>query len=76
MRTSIEAAGAELVFLPPYSPDLSPIELMFSKVKTQTRRVEARTKTTVSEAIRVALEAVRPEDCTGWFQHCLSPQYL
>lgn len=76
VRTSIEATGAELVFLPPYSPDLSPIELMFSKVKTQTRRVEARTKTTVSEAIRVALESVRPEDCTGWFQHCLSPQYL
>lgn len=76
VRTSIEATGAQLVFLPPYSPDLSPIELMFSKVKSQTRRLEARSKTTVSEAIRVALEAVRPKDCAGWFQHCLFPQCL
>lgn len=74
VRVLIEARGAELVFLPPYSPDLNPIELMFSKLKAVTRRLGERTKAGVIEAIGVALKAVQPSDCQGWFEHARSPQ--
>ncbi|MBZ9753641.1 transposase [Deinococcus sp. HMF7604] len=76
VRVLIEAHGAELIFLPPYSPDLNPIELMFSKLKAVVRRLGARTKTGVLTAIRTALDAVTLADCQGWFQHALFPQCL
>ncbi|MBZ9749696.1 transposase [Deinococcus sp. HMF7604] len=76
VRALIEAQGAVLVFLPPYSPDLNPIEMMFSKLKAETRRLEARTRTTASDAIHCAVHAVRPSDCAGWFKHCRYPQWL
>ena len=67
VRTSMEVTGAELVFLPPYAPDLSPIELMFSKVKTQKRRLEARTSVPdilpSSRAWRVKWRAQQPDQC-------------
>ncbi|MVN88509.1 hypothetical protein GO986_17350 [Deinococcus sp. HMF7620] len=72
----IEVHGAELIFLPPYSPDRNPIELMFSKLKAVVRRLEARTKTGVLTAIRTALNGVTLADCQGWFQHALFPQCL
>ena len=66
----IEAAGAELWFLPPYSPDLNPIEKMWSKVKAYLRRVKARTETALNNAVAAALETVTPGDAAAWFAHC------
>ena len=66
----IEARGAELVFLPSYSPDLNPIEEAFSKIKAIVRKVGARTREALVGAIAEALSAVTPEDAAGWFRHC------
>lgn len=66
----IEAAGAELWYLPPYSPDLNPIELMWSKVKELLRAAKARTEQELHDAIAKALSAVSSNDAKGWFQHC------
>lgn len=67
---AIEATGAEVWFLPPYSPDLSPIELMWSKVKSSLRKTAARTKDALSQAIGQALRTVDAADAAGWFAHC------
>jgi transposase len=64
---AIEAAGAHVVFLPPYSPDLTPIEEMFSKVKGAMRSAAARTKEAVYAAFASALHDVTLEDIAGWF---------
>jgi len=66
----IEQAGAKLCFLPPYSPDLNPIEKMWSKVKTFLRAQKARTEEELFQAIRLALETVTPKDVEGWFRSC------
>jgi transposase len=66
----IQARGCELLFLPAYSPDLSPIEETFSKVKTFLRRVGARTREALQEAICQALLTVTAQDAHGWFRHC------
>jgi transposase len=66
----IRAAGAEVRFLPAYSPDLNPIELMFSKVKEALRSAEARAVDALIEAMGVALRAVEASDIIGWFGHC------
>jgi len=66
---AIEAVGAEVWYLPPYSPDFNPIELMWSKVKNLLRSFAARTKRTLITAIGKALNAVTPEDTQGWFAH-------
>lgn len=66
----IESVGASVLFLPPYSPDFSPIEEAFSKIKTILRRIEARTQETLVEAIGQALDAVSRRDALGWFSHC------
>jgi transposase len=65
----IEARGADLVFLPSYSPDLNPIEEAFSKIKQLVRKVGARGREELVEAIGRALAAVTTEDCAGWFAH-------
>ena len=65
----IEARGAELLFLPPYSPDLNPIEEAFSKIKGIVRKAGARTREALVETIGRALDAVTPEDAAGWFGH-------
>lgn len=70
VRELIEARGAELVFLPSYSPDLNPIEEAFSKIKAILRKVGARTREALVEAMAEALAAVTPEDARGWFRHC------
>jgi transposase len=70
VRELIEGRGAELVFLPSYSPDLNPIEEAFSKMKAILRKAGARTKETLLEAMAEALCAVTPEDAAGWFRHC------
>ena len=69
VRELIEARGAELWFLPSYSPDLNPIEEAFSKVKALLKKAAARTKEALIEAISEALGAVTPEDARGWFVH-------
>lgn len=74
VRELVEATGALLVYLPPYSPDLNPIESMFSKLKAALRALAARTREGVLEALRQALDAVTPSDAQGWFQHVLSLQ--
>ena len=66
---AIEAVGAVAWYLPPYSPDLNPIELMWSKVKSLLRSFAARTKKTLLTAIGKALNAVTPKDAQGWFAH-------
>jgi transposase len=66
----IEAAGAEALFLPPYSPDLNPIEKMWSKVKASLRRQEARTPEQLDQAIAVALAEVTAKDAASWFASC------
>jgi transposase len=68
--TLIEKAGAEVRFLPAYSPDLNPIELMWSKVKALLRKAQARNHPDLLAAIASALRAVTPQDALGWFAHC------
>jgi transposase len=70
VRKLIESAGASVLFLPPYSPDFSPIEEAFSKIKAILRSIEARTQETLVEAIAQALDAVSRRDALGWFAHC------
>ena len=69
VRDLIEARGADLLFLPSYSPEMNPIEEAFSKIKTLVRKVGARTCEALVEAIGRALAAVTPEDAAGWFAH-------
>ena len=66
----IEQAGATLRFLPPYSPDLNPIEKMWSKVKTCLRATKARTEEELYRAIGMAVRTVTPQDAEGWFRSC------
>jgi transposase len=68
-RAAIEAQGAHLWYLPPYSPDLNPIEEAFSKVKTFLRTAAPRTLAEHSTAIWAALRTISPQDATGWFAH-------
>jgi transposase len=70
VREIVEEAGCELVYLPPYSPDLNPIERAFSKVKGLVRKAEARTREALIEAIGRALDAVANRDAHGYFGHC------
>lgn len=62
--------GASVLWLPPYSPDFSPIELMWSKVKAALRAAKARTREELEQALVAALKLVAPADCEGWFKHC------
>ena len=71
--TLIESAGAKVVFLPPYSPDLSPIEKMWSKVKETLKRLMPRTKADFHNALALALDSVNEEDCEEWFDACGYP---
>ncbi len=73
VRELIEVRGCELLFLPPYSPDLNPIEEAFSKVKTLLRRAGARTHEALIEAMGRALGAVTEKDTRGFFEHCGYP---
>jgi transposase len=66
----IAAAGAEVRYLPAYSPDLNPIEMLFSKLKAWLRSAAARTVDGLIDAMGDALRAIRPGDILGWFRHC------
>ena len=69
VRELVEAKGADLVFLPSYSPDLNPIEEAFSKIKALVRKEGARVREALVEAIGRALAAITAEDAAGWFAH-------
>jgi transposase len=70
VRQAIESRVCQLLFLPSYSPDLSPIEEAFSKLKACLRRLGARTQEALQEAIEQALLAITARDACGWFTHC------
>ena len=73
VKQAIEARGCRLLFLPAYSPDFSPIEEAFSKLKTVLRRRGARTREALQEAIATALDLITATDALGWFTHCGYP---
>ena len=70
VRKVIEAAGAELRLLPPYSPDFNPIEMAFAKIKAALKKAAARTLVDLWNAIRDAIDAVTPNDCSSFFAAC------
>jgi transposase len=70
VREAVEARGASVVFLPPYSPDFNPIERCWSKIKTALRAAKARTREALEAAIKRALSTVTTSDAQAWFTHC------
>jgi transposase len=69
-RQAVEARGAQVIFLPPYSADLNPIELCWSKVKAALRKAKARTWGVLVDALAAALRSVTEQDARHWFAHC------
>lgn len=70
IRKAIEVTGAHLKFLPPYSPDFSPIEYMWSKIKAVLKRLAPRTLIDFRKAIKLAFKSVSKTDLLAWFEHC------
>ncbi len=70
IRHAIERAGAELRFLPPYSPDFNPIEMAFAKIKAHLKKAAARTLPHLWDAIRDAIDTVSPQDARSSFPKC------
>ena len=70
IEEAITGCGARLIYLPPYSPDLSPIERCWSKRKACLRRLGARTSEALEEAITQAMEDITAADALAWFAHC------
>jgi hypothetical protein len=70
VKEIIEGRGAQLLYLPPYSPDFNPIEQAFSKVKGLLRKAEARTRESLIEALGRALSGLTALDARGFFAHC------
>jgi transposase len=64
------AAGVTVRFLPPYSPDLNPIELAWAKIKRLLKEAKARTREALDGAIALIIDAIIPSDASGWFRHC------
>ena len=62
--------GARVLWLPPYSPDFSPIEMMWSKIKAYLKKIKARTQADLEKAVALALQTVTLSDCRNWFRHC------
>jgi len=69
-RELIESAGAALVFLPPYSPDLNPIEMVFSKIKQLLRSLGERTRDALWDVMQRVLDQVTPSDAANCYRHC------
>ena len=70
VREAITAVGADVIYLPPYSPDFNPIENLWSKLKGYLRSAEARTHDTLHQAIQDGLNLINLEDIRNWFVHC------
>jgi hypothetical protein len=66
----LNKAGIHYAYLPPYSPDLNPIEKMWSKMKAILRKQKVRVASELPEAVKKALEMIRHTDCEGWFHAC------
>lgn len=73
VREAIERRGAQLLYLPPYSPDLSPIEQCWSKLKAVLRGIGARTREALEAAIKQAMSTITESDAVAWFAHCGYP---
>jgi transposase len=71
VRKRIEEAGAAVMYLPPYSPDLNPIEKAWAKLKQLLRAAKARSKETLDQAIAEALKLISADNAKAWFKHCL-----
>lgn len=72
---AIAGRGAQVIYLPPYSPDLNPIEKCWSKIKTYLRAAKARTREMLEQALKEALLLVTEKDAKGWFASCGYPVY-
>ena len=70
VKELIESRGAELLYLPPYSPELSPIEMCRSEIKNFLKKAEVRTEELLNEALSESLNMITENDCEGWFRHC------
>lgn len=70
VKEAIEAVGASLLYLPPYSPELNPIEHTWSKLKASLRRAEARTIRLLAAALNTSKAQISRSDLTGWFTNC------
>jgi transposase len=70
VRQAIEGAGAKLVYLPPYSPDMNPIELCWAKMKFKLKSLACRTASTLEVAVAAAMTEVTSDNATKWFRHC------
>jgi transposase len=70
IRELIEARGAQLLYLPPYSPDLNPIELAWSKFKQYLCSAKARTAEALDQAVSEALQTITADNVVAWFRHC------
>jgi transposase len=70
VRISIEKAGAELLYMPPYSPDMNPIEKAWAKLKELLRAAQARTRDVLEQAIADALKRITPDNAKAWFRLC------
>ena len=69
VRAAVEASGAILLYLPPYSPDLNPIEMMFAKLKALLRKAKERTVDKLWDRIGVILDEFNPPECSNYFRH-------
>ena len=70
VKELLDSSGIQYIYLPPYSPDLNPIEKLWSKVKALLRKFKARTLEELPDAIQNAFRAVTAADCSGWFKSC------
>jgi transposase len=70
VKDLVESAGCEVLYLPPYSPDLSPIEEAFSKIERLLRKAQGASRRALLEAMGKALDAVSAQDAKGFFEHC------
>jgi transposase len=70
VKEAIEAVGASILYLPPYSYDFNPIELAWSKLKEHLRSAEARNREDLDEAIAAGMDQITQKDARGWFRHC------
>lgn len=70
IESTVKGAKRQVIFLPPYSPDFSPLDLCWAKVKTCLRGYAARTRRRLETALTQALGLIQPQDILGWFRHC------
>ena len=70
VKDLLDSSGVRYIYLPPYSPDLNPIEKLWSKIKALLRKFKARSSDALPNAIRHTFQNVSPSDCSGWFRSC------